>query len=693
MSTIQCPGCGGQFPLAQVAQYAQFTCSVCGGTVVVPTAVPVAPPARTPAAAPPAERTAQAARPPSAQRVAAEPRTTATRRAAAAPAEPERARGARRGREAEPASKRTGLLVGGGVGGLALVALIVVLAARGGDAPTSGTNSTSTATAPSGVPATVKEPERDAAAWDGLAPSARADRIAELLALADSADDATLRLACAALKERGADQGARDIATRYLVRNATSPWANDVLGRRELAGAIRSTLATCELALDAKADAAEQLKEMLAEHTQSSKSWWAEGLDREEAEALLEEVVRVNAELENSEAARARAHWVAYQRAIEVMRDYPTVHDHVGPYLIFVQVQAPVGTRVRDAKPEDVANAKKVLAKNVELFRNLYEGWMTEMAPVFGFRRLTADNVDSKSVLKVNVFADGKAYAEFNEAIGSGIASMARAYYSMMEPRFICTYDGGNAEDGEHEGYTNQVQCHEATHQLVHFYTWDTTRTAIDREPPWLDAIVRPLWSTEGFAEFFSSHTVENGTYRWMQPLEERMKQIWIFDEIVEAKGWKPWTLEHLLSIRDGGQLSDFSGARARRPEDHGLATNVMTNFFYADAWSLVYFLWYHGDATPKYRAGLVKYFRREFELDYGQGSGRQLAGAPRPITEKDFFAALGLDTDAQRQALYDEWRRWQTDFVAAHRKPEWDAERTRIRGFLHLDGKDGDGK
>jgi len=46
---------------------------------------------------------------------------------------------------------------------------------------------------------------------------------------------------------------------------------------------------------------------------------------------------------------------------------------------------------------------------------------------------------------------------------------------------------------------------HEATHQLVHFYTWDLTRKELHREPQWLDCHVRPTWSNEGFAEFFSS--------------------------------------------------------------------------------------------------------------------------------------------------------------------------------------------
>ena len=83
----------------------------------------------------------------------------------------------------------------------------------------------------------------------------------------------------------------------------------------------------------------------------------------------------------------------------------------------------------------------------------------------------------------------------------------------------------------ETQEYTDQVQCHEATHQLVHFYTWDITRKITGKTPKWLDALTRPLWSTEGFAEFFSSHKVEGGKYSWMVPLENRMEQLWIFDE------------------------------------------------------------------------------------------------------------------------------------------------------------------
>src|SRR4029453_2333819 len=101
--------------------------------------------------------------------------------------------------------------------------------------------------------------------------------------------------------------------------------------------------------------------------------------------------------------------------------------------------------------------------------------------------------------------------------------------------------------DNENAFATDQVQCHEATHQIVHFYTWDLTSKDLGREPDWQDCDPRPAWSEEGFAEFFSSFRVEDGKYLWMQPLDQRMCEIWLLGEIVAAKKWRPWELKEFL--------------------------------------------------------------------------------------------------------------------------------------------------
>ncbi len=664
MNTIRCQGCGGEYPYEQVAHFAQFVCSACGGTVVVPATTPIAMPAR-----PTGVPVARPVDPPP--------------RRAAAPAAPGGGAGRpRRPRRRLPgASQPPVVVVGAVIGGLALVAAVVVMARRGGDAPSGDTAAVPSAGASTKVaaPAATKEPERDAGAWARLAPAARASRIAELLALADTADDTALRLSCVGLQQRGAEESAREIAARYLQRNPTSVWANELRGRREVTAPIRETLDSCEYARDADIDAARRLEDLLEEHTQTAKTWWVEGAERDEIEALLAEVVRENAELEHSEAARARAHWVAYRRTVPVLREFATVDDHVGPYLILAQVPASKGSRVTDAKPEDVEKARKTLAAGVELHRSLYDAWTSQIAPVFGFRCLGADDVDANSMQKVMIFADVDTYARYLASIGDVLAIATRARYSLDEPRFVCVL-GGDA--------SRQAECRETARQLVQFHTWDTTRVAVGRAPGWAECAVRPLWTSEGFPEFFASHTVSDGVYRFMQPNEEHLQEIWILAELAQGLGWKPWTLDEIVSLRDADQLQSAARARAARPTDTLLADAAMTRLFYDDAWSLVYFLWFHGEPQPTYRAGFVRYLRREFELDFGQGSGGARTTRPRQIGESDFFAALGLESGAQREKLERAWREWQVEIIAAHRRPEWDAERDRVRRAFENAGR-----
>ncbi len=671
MSMIVCPGCGGRFPLAQVAAYESFTCSTCGHVVKVPVAAPkpVAQPQQPrqprrparPAQPAPAGRTARPAQPAG--------RKEATRRAAGAPqAEPTRpARGGGRRRERAPrdfddAPARkgppVGLLVGGGA--LLLAAIAVFALTRDSDADLPPPTTIDTAATP--APGTPGAPGAGAT---NEAPAA------------------------------GVDAPTTESAPPERVN---------------VIPLIRQTLNKCEFADDVEADPVYRLRLLMAKHKDKKGKWIAEGDDLARVRELLGEVAVADKKLRGSDAEMARAHWVTYQRKIEVMKDYPTLHAAVGPYLIFVQIKADRGSTIDEADPEEVKKAQGVLDHNVALFRALYEGWMTEMAPYFGFERYTKDNVSRDTIFKMNVFADYRSYMEYNLRIGSGgTAASARAYYSLQEPRFICTYegkpekkkkDGAEGEAAEVEEnpeaetreYIDQVQCHEATHQLVHFYTWDTTRKVIGRNPRWLDALTRPLWSTEGFAEFFSSHTVENGVYTWMAPLDERMEHLWIFKEILAEKDWKQWELGQMLSLRNGGQLNALGAARAIDPADRGAAGMVMGNLFYAEAWSFVYFLWYAEEGgAPKHRDKLIAYFKEEFELNYGQKQGKtgdELARSPRLMLEKDFFRVFGLQDAASRQALYDEWKVFEKDLVAKHKKPGWDKERTRIRKMLKMDAK-----
>jgi hypothetical protein len=363
------------------------------------------------------------------------------------------------------------------------------------------------------------------------------------------------------------------------------------------------------------------------------------------------------------------------------MKDYPELHATVGPYLIFVSLNAPKDADVKNVPAAETERAAKILERTKKVIGEFYEAWMTEMGPRFGFKRYGPDNADFDTLMKMNVFAKPEDFFIYNMRVSAGVGGFTRAYYAPLQDRFITTYDGGEGED---DAYADQVQCHEATHQLVHFYTWDVTRKVEDRPVDWLECSWRPLWSGEGFAEFFSSHRVVDGKYLWMQPLDERMRQIWIFEEIVKEKGWIPWRLSEFFTMQHGGQLNNLSAARSKKAGDEWVAEGAMGNLFYGKAWSFVYFLWYaEEDGKPKYRDRYVEYLKAEFHVRFVPVHGEL---RPNPVDGDDFKRIMGFDTEAKLAAVEREWNEFTAKLVAANRKPSWDAERTKTRKNFGLD-------
>ena len=216
MSTVKCPGCGGQFPLTAVAQYEQFTCSQCGHIVSVPAAAPAQPvqrPAQQPAQA---RRSAAAAAPSKSSQAASSSarssgaKPAARRRAPEPEPEPEprgRSRGGRSGGTAgssAPARKSppVPLLAGGG---LLLVVAVAFFALKGGDelpdAVPVGAPGADGVPAIAGGPATG-DPNKDPAAWAMLDALARKDRVNMMVARAETESDAVLQQTAAFLLER-----------------------------------------------------------------------------------------------------------------------------------------------------------------------------------------------------------------------------------------------------------------------------------------------------------------------------------------------------------------------------------------------------------------------------------------------------------------------------------------------------------
>ena len=569
----------------------------------------------------------------------------------------------------------------------ALVVLVIVgivLATRSGDESAPTLTGTATAGAGAGAGATggaaaAADPMKDAGAWRALPEADRAARSQRYLADLEKAPPRSLAAAAGFLVDRGESAAAATVARRAIGADTECAWARAALGYVDVHDLVERCLGECEFADEVGTDEVEALKALRGTLTQGRRSLWADGDAAARVTQRVEDVRRAEEKLKDPYWYGV-AKWARLQRATHVMRDYPSLHAAVGPHVIFVAVDVPKGTQLADAPPDKVAEAQKVLDRQVKLFTAFYDGWMQEIGTRLGLTRYGPENADFDTLCKMQVFANEAAYEEYNAEIGAG-ALFARAYYSLEEPRFITTYEGGEDED---DAETDQIQCHEGTHQLVHFYTWDTSRKALGRKVEWLDCLHSPMWSNEGFAEFFSSHKVVDGRYVWMQPLVERLKQIWMFDDLLAKKQWAPWKLREILSTRHSGEAEAIAGARAK-PEDEGIAIGVMVNLYYAKAWSLVHFLWYAEEGgKPKWRDRYLEYLKFEYLLRYATDS-RGTEYDTIAVQPADFRRILGLSDDADFAAFEKEWREFEARLVAAHEEPDWTAEKAEIFEKLGL--------
>jgi hypothetical protein len=702
MSRVTCPKCGASWPLEKVAGRTSFGCGRCHTRVVVPAAPPAAAGQASGAAQPletveplqvlePLEvvEPVHDAEPPPPPRTPhpahAAPQTHAPRPQAPQPHHPRpHAHGAHH-HHAAPA--RTGVhpavWIGAGVAVLGGVAAFVALSG-GGDA------AKQSAPAAAQAAAAKPDPMKDAAAWKALPEAERAAMAAHVVEATDASSEEALRRTADFLGERGEAASVESLAKRAVETNPGSRWANEKLGRADVTAEVDACLTQCELAEEHEDESYRALKAERATH--AGLRWWASPDDAKRVRAAVA-AVRQADQVIGTPYGAAVGHWARYQRSIEVMKDYPALHATTGPYIIFVALNvagpeveklSPQERLARKATPEEEERGAKILERNRKLFTEFYEGWLREMGPRLGLTRYGPENCDDRTLLKANVFTKAEDFFRYNAKVDAGVGGFVRAYYSTEEPRFITTYDGGTDEPTIE---TDQVQCHEATHQLVHFYTWDLTRKDLGRDPDMLECAWRPLWSGEGFAEFFSTHRVVDGKYEWMQPLDERMRQLWIFGEIVKEKGWLPWRLSEFFSLQGGGALERLSASRSKNRDDDWIATGVMANLFYAKAWSFVYFLWYAEEGgKPKYRDRYVDYLKAEFHVKFRPaGDGKMHCD---PVDGRDFMRIMGLSSEASLAAMEKEWTEFETKLVEANRKAAWDEERKKIRKNFEIDKK-----
>jgi hypothetical protein len=675
MSNLTCPGCGSVYPLAAVQKLDHFTCAVCHQTIVVPIAGPA--PSR---AAPPPPVRAQPFVPP-----LATPRPVPAYQPPPPPV-PHAPHAPRHHhapvRAPDESGPNWGLI---GAVGAVIAAVVVGILFFTGDKP--GAENAGVATSPAAPKPDVKpaaaapsapDPEKDPSAWKALPAAERADRTIRYLASLDGKSPSALSNAYTFLKARDEPEAVQKVAEMELARDPTSGWAHQARGDSMVLDRVEHCLTECARADEADTPAVQKLNKLKKDHAPETGVWWADASVQKDVDATIAQI-RADEKTLQDPYEWAVAKWRVYQRRIEVMRDYPAITDTVGPYLIFVQVKATPGTPLESVPETEMNRAKRVLNQSKTVFSACYDGFHDAFGKTLGVARYDKSNLDAQTILKANVFADESTWELYHQKLGFlPFLTGVRAYYEAEEPRFVVSYDPGDDTAAQSE----RVQCREATLQLLHFYTWDVSRKADGRELTWAQCLPRPLWVDEGFAEFFSSHRRDGGKYVWMQPLEPRMQSLWTFSQVFQKKRWAMWSLDEILAIVDGEQVTDQATKRAVpkaakqfTPEQQAAvaqALELLRPVFYSKAWSLVYFLWNQTDASgrPVYRERFAAFLKESLHVRQVNVEGRGLQ--TRTVTASDFRKAMGLEAEDRYRAFEKEWLAWEAAFLDKAKTDAW---------------------
>jgi len=663
-----CSSCGSAYPLDAVRDHASFSCSICGNIIVVPTSVPgagavtrpqrtaarststpsapaqPAPPSRRPTTAPPAKRRATPSRP--------IPRRTHD--------------SGKRGSRATKPLVIVAILV---LVGITVTAAFILRPKR---APAKEALPTSETVA-------TADPKTDAAAWKALPAAERSRLRRETLDAIDRHNSSQLEWAADFFLDRG-ETAARDTVARWAIESDPgAQWAHTILGLEDCGKLVDAAFEESPRAEELQTEAIRELESLVARERPGTGPWFPSGEVVGRVRTLVTEV-RSDEQRLADDYAFGVTRWTNYQRKIDIMRDFPAIHGTTGPYLIFVQVGGSPKSDLSNVDSVELNRAERVLREMKSLFGSLYEAWHRELGPSLGFTRYGPENAPFATLLKVNAFsreADFERYCQ-EQHDWSPTSVGVSAFYSRREPRFVVTHDG-KVEDGEEEA-ARRRQCRNGVYQLAQFYTRDLTEKKTGRAPAWPECVVRPMWSSAGFADFFSAHKGEGNTRKWMQPIDKYMELIWILEQGFPRCGWDQLSLSQVTGVASSAglnamvlaaapQLTESQAADERWVKWHGYVQNLYARLFYARSWSLAYFLWHaEEDGQPKYRTRYIEYLKREFVVP---GATDDLA-ADGKWTGDLLLDALGITDAAGLEALDQEWQAWVMALCEQHQDENW---------------------
>lgn len=236
-------------------------------------------------------------------------------------------------------------------------------------------------------------------------------------------------------------------------------------------------------------------------------------------------------------------------------------------------------------------------------------GWLEQLREAFlayfeGTVELKPD--ERTKLITIVLFREYKDYLAYNRIKDpERDRTFALAHYEPDNKRLCVPLNfgrmGGNSDD-DPEHMLREVMFHEATHQLMHFYT-KTEHLGL-----W-----GSMWSDEGVAEYFGGHGEQDGKFVFGR-INSRI-------ESVAADGNDP---KRRISFTQLLTWTRFKHQKMKDEDKEAEADNIHLHV-YSQGWGLVYFM--NNFQNGKYKKQFMEIMKRQIgkDGDYGLTVFRQV--------------------------------------------------------------------
>ncbi len=488
----------------------------------------------------------------------------------------------------------------------------------GGIGATAATGAQNTGSTPTPAPVVANDPYSKFLA---LSPEQQTDSFAREMQAATGSMESLKTLHGFYSDERLAGNSAATKARKMIGESALrldskDKWANEVVGRKNLAAFLKACIEECPTAFSYAEEDENAIRTKYADVEDTEA--WVERAEFREFEKLVTRVRAREETLKNDGRlveVEKQKQWVLEN---DLFGGFEIIARNEDPYVIFQQYPK-FGADMARYDAQRVSKAKHLAKRDGVIFNELNNQFRELFGERFGLPTLQ----EKGRLLRVLIMWDRESFDAWHEKQETQMPGLIRAYYSPAE-RHIVHYVGKKAlteqdyvkaAHGRIQKQSDQVTFHEGTHQLMHEYASIYRGSPLPNDP---DAKVdvparKSMWFSEGLAEFMGAVEIDEsdtkdlgGKFYGQRLLLGRIN----FARRLRKQQTPTWSLPKLLLPNHNGELMQMGEEVIPGRAD------LAANLFYAQAWAFVHFSWNYDNG--KYRTKFLDYMELVLKNEHG---------------------------------------------------------------------------